>query len=124
MLDHVVKQLVEIAPTTENSSGVFYLPHQAVKKERCGKIKWRKVFDVSSSVGNSPSLNEVLEMGPNLFPEVLATLLRFRRQPVEIIGDIEQDFLQLYLDRKDRDLTNFLCYRIFQDDIGNRYTAN
>jgi hypothetical protein len=63
--DHVVKQ-VEIAPTTENSTGVFYLPHHVAKKERRGKIKWRIAFDASSSEGHRPSLNDVLEMGPNL----------------------------------------------------------
>jgi hypothetical protein len=124
MLDHVVKEQVERAPTTENSTGVFYLPHLAVKKERCGKIKWRIVFDASSSEGNSPSLNEVLEMGPNLLPEVLATLLRFRGYPVAIIGDIQQAFLQLSLDWKDRDLTRFLWYRISKDDKGNRYATS
>jgi hypothetical protein len=112
MLDHVVKEQVELAPTTDNSTGLFYLPHLAVKKERRGEIKWRIVFDASSSEGNSPSLNEVLEMGPNLLPEVLATLLRFRGHHVAIIGDIQQAFLQLSLDRKDRDLTSFLWYRI------------
>jgi len=124
MLDHVVKEQVELAPTKENSTGVFYLPHHAVKKERRGKTNGTIVFDPSSSEGNSPSLNDVLEMGPNILPEVLATLLRFRGHPVAIIGDIQQAFLQLSLDRKDRDLTRFLWYRISQDDNGNRYTTN
>ena len=124
MLDHVVKQQVELPPTTEESTGVFCLPHHAVKKERRGKIKWRIVFDASYSEGDSPSLNDVLEMGPNLLPEVLATLLRFRERPVAIICDIQQAFLQLCLDRKDRDLTRFLWYRISQDDKGNHYTTN
>jgi hypothetical protein len=30
MLDHLVKEQLELAPTTENSTGVFYLPHHAV----------------------------------------------------------------------------------------------
>ena len=124
MLDHVSKEQVELPPTTENSTGVFYLPHHAVKKERCGKIKWRIVFDETSREGNGPSLNDVLGMGPNLLPEVLTTLLRFRRHPVAIIGDILQAFLQLSLDRTDRDLTRFLWYRISEDDKGHRYTTN
>jgi hypothetical protein len=124
MLDHVVRQQVELAPTMEESTGVFYLPHHAVKKERSGKIKWRIVFDASSSEGNNPSLNDVLEMGPNLLPEVLAALLRFRENPVAIIGDIQQAFLQLTLDWEHRDLTRFLWYRISQDDKGNHYTTN
>jgi len=63
-------------------------------------------------------------MGPNLLPEVLTTLLRFREHPVAIIGDIQQDFLQLLLDRRDRDLTRFLWYRTPRDDKGNYYTTN
>jgi len=43
---------------------------------------------------------------------------------VAIISDIQQAFLQTSLDRKDRDLTRFLWYRISQDDEGNRYTTN
>jgi len=124
MLDHVMNEQVELAPTTENSSGVFYLPHHAVKMERRGKIKWRIPFDASSSEGKSPSLNDVLEMGPNLLPEVLATLLSFRGHPVAVIGDIKQAFLQLSLDRRDRDLTRFFWYRISKDDKGNRYTTH
>jgi hypothetical protein len=124
MLDHVVKQQFELAPTTEESTGVFYLPRHVVKNERGMKIKRRVVFDASSSEGNSLYLNDVLEMGPNLLPEALATLLRFREKPVAIIGDIQQAFLQLPLDRKDRDLTRFLWYRISQDDKGNNYTTN
>ena len=124
MLDHVEKQQVELAPTTEKSTGVFYPQHHAVKKERRGKIKWRIAFDASSSEDNSPSLNDVLEMGPNLLPEVLAALLRFRRQPVAIVGDIQQAFLQLSLDWKDRGVTRFLWYRISQDDKSNHYTTN
>jgi hypothetical protein len=122
MLDHVVKEQVELAPTTENSTGVFYQPHHAVKKVRRRKVKWRIVFDATSSKYNSPSLNDVLEMGPNPLPEVLATLLSFCGHPVAIIGDI-QAFLQLSLDRKDRDLTRFLWYRISKNDKGNSYTT-
>jgi len=33
-LDQLVKEQVELAPTTENSTGVFYLPHHAVKERR------------------------------------------------------------------------------------------
>ena len=116
-----MKEQVELAPTTENSTGVFYLPHHAVK-ERRGKIKWRIVFDASSNEGHSPSVNDVLAMGPNLLPEVLATLLRFRGHHVAIIGGT-QAFLQLSLDRSDIDLTRFLRYRISQDE-GNCYTTN
>ena len=124
MLDHTVKQHVELAPITEETTGIFYLPHHVVKKKRRGKIKWRIVFDASSSEDNSPSLNDVLGIGPNLLPEVLATLLHFRKHPVAVIGYIRQAFLQLSLDRKDRDLTRFFLYSFSQDDTGGYYTTN
>ena len=38
-------------------------------------MKHRIVFDASSHEQDSPSLNDVLEIGPNLLPEILATLL-------------------------------------------------
>jgi hypothetical protein len=94
-----------------------------VKRDRRGKIKWRIVFDASSSEGNNPSLNDVLEMGPNLLPEVVATLICFRERPVAMVGDIQQAFLQLSLEKEDRELTRFLWYRISEDDKGNNYTT-
>jgi hypothetical protein len=78
MLNYIPREHVEAAPTEYLTSTVFYLPHQAVKKEKHGKTKWRIVFDVSSRKTNAPSLNELLEMGSNLLPELFAILLRFR----------------------------------------------
>jgi hypothetical protein len=124
MLNYVVKQHVEIAPTREESNRLFYLPHHLVKEERRGKIKWRRVFDTSSREGNSPSLKDVLEMGPNLLPDVLTALLRFRKHPVAVNGDIQQAFLLLSLDQKDRDFAMFLWYRTSQDGKGGYYTTD
>jgi len=107
MLDYIKKEQVEIAPYEEGREDEFYLPHHAVKKEKRGEAKWRIVFDGSSHEDHAPSLNDVLEMGPKLLPEVLGTLLRFRLYPVGIIGDIGQAFLQLSLNKRDRDLTRF-----------------
>ena len=81
MQNYITRGQVETAPAEEPTSTVFYLPHQAVKKEKHGKTKWRIVFDASSHEANAPSLNDVLEMGPNLLPEIVAILLRFRLHP-------------------------------------------
>jgi hypothetical protein len=123
MLDYIRKVQVEIALTEENPD-TFYLPHQAVKKEKHGNTKWRIVFDASSHEDNEPLLNEVLEMGPNLLPEILAVLLQFRLYPVALIGDINQAFLQLVLDSKDRDLTRFFWYNVTLDNEGNYNTTD
>jgi len=65
MLDYTAKGQVELAPL-EDLTAMFYLPHQAVKRVKNGRTKWRIVFDASSRESNAPSLNEVLEIGPNL----------------------------------------------------------
>jgi len=89
-----------------------------VKKEKLGETRWRIYFDGSSHEDHAPSLNDAPEMGPNLLPEILATLLRFRLHPVGIIGDIGRSFLQLSLHKRDRDLT-FFWYRVIRDRDGN-----
>jgi hypothetical protein len=89
----------------KNRGTAFYLPREEVKKEKHGKTKWKIVFDVSSHETNVPSLNYVLEMGPKLFPEIVA-ILRFILHPTAIISYVTQAFLQLVLDERDRDLPN------------------
>jgi hypothetical protein len=84
MLDYVNKEHMEIAPSEEGTADDFYLPHYAVKKEKRGQAKCRIVFDGSSNENHAPSLSDTLDMGSNLLPEILATLLRFRIYPVGI----------------------------------------
>ena len=119
MLDYMQWGQVEVVDPDEKQEGTFYLPHHAVSKYKQGDIKWRIMFDASSHERGAPSLNDALEMGPNLLPELFATFLRFRLNPMAIIGDIYQAFLQLQLDEKDRDLTRFFWYRVKRDDEGN-----
>jgi hypothetical protein len=124
MLNYITRGQVEAAPAENPKSTVFYLPHQAVKKEKHGNTKWRVVFDASSHETNAPSLNEVLYMGPNLLPEIFAIPLTFRLYPEAIVSDITQAFLQLALDEKDRDLTRFFWYKITQDSEGHYHTTD
>jgi len=49
---------------------MYYLPHHAVKKTKRDVTKWRIVFDASSHEKGCPSVNEVLEMSPDLLPDV------------------------------------------------------
>ena len=101
MLNYITRGQLEAASAEDSTTTVFYLLHQVVKKEKHGKTKWRRVFDASSQETNAPSLNEVLEIGPNLLPETFAILLRFRLHLAAIISDFTQAFLQLTLDVKE-----------------------
>jgi len=110
MLDYILQHHVEVAPPGFSAESMFYLPHHAVKKEKREAVKWRIVFDASSHEPGSPSLNDSLEMGPKLLPEILSVLLRLRFYKCGILGDVSQAFLQITLDPTDRDLTRFLWY--------------
>ncbi|GBM45240.1 hypothetical protein AVEN_63845-1 [Araneus ventricosus] len=112
MEDYINKNQVGIAPETPvNESRTFYLQHHVVKRKKNQNVKYRIVFDGSSHSPENPSLNEVLEQGPNLLLEILATLLRFRLHKQAIICDGSQAFLQLTLSEEDRDATRILWFR-------------
>lgn len=86
-----------------------------MKKVKLNEIKWRIVFDASSHDPGMPSLNDTLEVGPNLLPETIGCLLRLRMHKYAITGDGKQAFLQLSLHKNDRDSTRFFWYKLSQD---------
>lgn len=86
----------EIRPT--DGRPVFYLPHHAIIREDKQTTKTRVVFDASAKDSNGVSLNSCLEPGPALQPDLVGILLRFRKNYVGIMGDIEKMFLQIRLE--------------------------
>jgi hypothetical protein len=112
ILYYILQDQVEVASPGASASSKFYMPHHAVKKEKHKKVKWRIVFDACSHEPGSPSLNDSLEIGPNLLPEILSVLLRFRLYKYAIFGDVSQTFLQITLERTDRSRTRFLWYGV------------
>lgn len=55
----------------------------------------RPVFDGSADLKDRQSINDGLETGSNLNPEVLAVLLRFRQNRIAWTADITKAFLQV-----------------------------
>ena len=106
----VEEGIIEIVPENELNLFSHYLPHRhVVKPESTTKI--RPVFDASASEKGFPSLNQCLEKGPNLIELVPASLLRFREHDIAVIADIRKAFLQIEINKKDRDFLRFLWYR-------------
>ncbi|GFT31710.1 integrase catalytic domain-containing protein [Nephila pilipes] len=79
MQDYIDKEQVEIVShETHNKERLFYLPHHSVKEIANEETKCRLVFNASAHSPGHLSLNNALEIGPYLLPNIMATLLRFR----------------------------------------------
>lgn len=74
---------------------VFYLPHHGVLKSDSTTTKLRVVFDASAKDLNGVSLNQTLLADPQLQPDIVVILLRFR---VGLTADVKQMFLQILID--------------------------
>ena len=93
----------------DHAEKVHYLPHQTVIKKEVETTKFRVVFDASLKEGKrGTSLNDCLHVWLLLTPLLYDILLRFRENRIGIVADIEKAFLNIEVDRKDRDCLRFL----------------
>ena len=100
---------------------VYYLPHRPVVKLDSNSTKVRPVFDASAKGYNKMSLNDCVHIGPNLLPDLVEVLIRFRRYPIALMGDVKQAFPQIYMHLKDQDLHRFLIM-LYGETIHCRFT--
>ncbi|GFX30308.1 integrase catalytic domain-containing protein [Trichonephila clavipes] len=87
---------------------VYYLPHQAIRKDGRLTSKTRIVFDAGSHQNNELSLNDCFWPGINLNPNLLDILINFRLNAIAFCSDIKQAFLQICLVDKHKDAVRFL----------------
>ncbi|XP_054709780.1 uncharacterized protein LOC129219413 [Uloborus diversus] len=87
----------------------YYMPHRAVIRNS-ETTNVRIVFDASFKSENCKSLNECLEIGPNLNPSVLDIILRYREHEIGFSGDLEKAFLMIGIAKQDRDFLRFLWF--------------
>ncbi|XP_064468683.1 uncharacterized protein LOC135382942 [Ornithodoros turicata] len=87
---------------------LYYLPHHAVIRKEAVTTKVRVVFDASSHVSGAPSLNQVLQKGPNINADLLLQLVSFRCYPIILTADIRKAYLQILIRPEDRDALRFL----------------
>ena len=108
----VVEKVIE----QEEQGGVHYIPHLAVIRKEATTSKLRVVYDASARENKGgTSLNDCLLKGPSLNPLLFDILLRFRGKRVTLVGDIEKVFLNIELDKADRDSLQFLLVEDPQD---------
>ena len=102
--DGIVEQVSQLEP----ASKIHYLPHRAVIRENAETTKLRIVYDASCRDKTGVSLNDCLHVGPALTPLIFDVLLRFRANPVALVSDIAQAFLNIEVHPEDRDCLRFL----------------
>jgi len=93
-----------------------YIPHHPVIKETASTTKLRIVFDASAKDSTNSSLNDKLIDGPNMFPNLMGIILRFRLHKYAITADVEKAFLQVGIDEIDRKFIRFLWYSSIKDN--------
>lgn len=86
----------------------IFLPHHPVVKPERTTTKIRPVFDASAKTKYSPSLNDCLDPGPNLTPDILAVLLRFQLHRIAWIADVKKAFFQIELHPDDAETVALL----------------
>lgn len=93
--------MVEVDPADLKNRKFLFLPHQAVIKETSSTTKVRVVIDASSPSSTGYSLNNTLFKGPNLTPEIFATLAHFRIPIIAFIADIKKMYLSVFVTEED-----------------------
>ncbi|GFR92617.1 phosphatidylinositol 4-phosphate 5-kinase 3 [Elysia marginata] len=96
-------------PNGEDSTNpILHLPHRPVIREASATTRIRPVFDASCKAFNGYSLNDCVESGPNLIPNLVEVLLRFRRWRYGLTADISKTFLQIRVCEQDQDVRRFV----------------
>ena len=89
------------------TKGGWFLPHFPVLRPDKTTTKTRIVFDASAKL-EGISLNDIVHKGPKLQNDLLDVLIRFRRQPIALMCDITEMYLQIELSPEDRPYHRFL----------------
>ena len=97
-----------VEETELNTVHQWYLPHHAVFK-RSNPEKCRVVFDCAAQY-KGISLNDVILQGPNFLNNLSGVLLRFRKEPVAVVGDIKAMFHQCFVLKNDQRFLRFLWW--------------
>ena len=102
--------VIEKVAELESADKIHYLPHLAVVRKDAVTTELCIVYDASAKGNNGKgvSLNDCLHVGPSLNPLLFGILVRFRQKRIVLIADIEKAFLNIEVDKVDRDCLRFL----------------
>ena len=107
----IIEEVKEEKSTERFSENVHYLPHHAVLRQDRETTKVRIVYDGSAKTSGKSSLNDCLQVGPNLIPQLFDVLVKFRSNPIALTADIEKAFLMISMNESSKDLLRFLWFK-------------
>ncbi|UYV61538.1 hypothetical protein LAZ67_1005212, partial [Cordylochernes scorpioides] len=99
-----------IIERVDSESG-HVLSHHGVIKPESQSTPVRPVFNASFRTKGNPSLNDCLEVGPNMLENIPDIVTRFRLGPVAVTSDIRKAFLQIEVAEEDRNYLQFWWYK-------------
>ena len=100
--------IIHEIPQHELESEQFPTCYRPVIREDSLTTKVRPVFDVSAQGKNGISLNNCMETCPNLIPDLIQVLLRFRGWKFGLTADKRKDFRQIKVRKEDQNVHRFL----------------
>ena len=86
----------------------YFFDRPVVRQDK-ETTKIRTAFDASCSY-KGLSLNECLYSGPNLLRKIFGILIKFCLNPIEILADIKQAFLNVEMSNDHKHFQRFSCY--------------
>ncbi|XP_003738232.1 uncharacterized protein LOC100901006 [Galendromus occidentalis] len=109
MRNYVEKGDAEVAAAKRPGELAHYLPLLPVIRRNSSAeiVKVRVVKDAGARRKDEAALNDVLECGSYLLPDIPKVLLRFRREKIAIVSDIEKAFLQYKIHPDHRTFLSF-----------------
>ena len=109
---------VSDAEIKDDDDHQWFLPHFPVVKNDRTTTKVRIVFDAAAKK-DGRSINDDMHSGPPLLNNLVGCILKFCKEPVAMVGDIGEMFLQVLLAEKDRKYHRFLwsvdgCIQVYE----------
>ena len=104
--------VLELVDDTDPPKGsVHYLPWHLVIRPGHPTTPTRIVKNASFKGKSGISLNSAQHVGPNLLPDIVGSILRFRKKENAFISDIKKMFWQLKIPIKQRDLHRIITHK-------------
>jgi len=104
------EQLGHMEPVIQQewNNPCYFLHHHPVFKKTSSTTRTRVVFDGSAKTSNGLSLNDILQVGATVQPDLYSIVLRLRTHQVCFTADIVKMYRQIVFHPQDRDLQRIL----------------